>query len=252
MQASNPNAPAVIDVQASPLAAPINAQLSTKLVNMEEAAFHFRKDSDVEKANPELKDKTKRPTLKLNLPLLTKAGLLAALTADDKSTILALEKVNEAIIDRARGLISDKIDGDSFNKETKKWNIELSAADFNLDLFSFLAIANLPKSERGAGISKEQWAAFTADYVETMQKPEAIALFSDHKPRTPEVLAKHAQILGGKFNQVRSRKDVIGQMLGFLDIWMQSTSNADDHIVCYEHLVAKGKVLMEGESFEDL
>lgn len=251
MEANQAGAKA-IDVPVNPLSADIQAQVSTSLVEMKEVSFHFRKDSDLEKANPELKDKTKRTTFKLPVPLLTKAGLIAALQAGDKSSELALEKANEAIIDRTRGLISDKIENDTFDKEKKVWGITLALSDVELDKLSFLAIANLPKSERGAGISKETWAAFTTDYVETMQKQEAIALMPDKKARTPEVLAKHAQILGGKFNQVRSRKDVIGQMLGFLDIWMQTTSNADDHLACYEHLVAKGKVLMEGESFNDL
>lgn len=242
----------VRDVEANPLASPINAQISTKLVDVTEVAFHFRKDKDLEEKNPALKGKTKRPTFKAPLPLLTKAGLLAALTADDKSTQLALDQCNEAIINRARGMINDAVESDSFNAEEGKWNKELSAKDLDMEKLSFLAIANMPKSERGAGIPKEAFAAFVADYKETMQKKEAIEQFQDKKARSPEVLDKHGVILAGKFNQVRSRKDVIGQMLGFLDIWVQVTENLDDHLAVYEHLTQKGKVLMEGESFEDL
>lgn len=236
---------APVDVDVNPLATPIQAQVSTKLVSMEEVSFHFRKDKEAGEGS-------KRETFKAQLPLLTKAGLIAALQADDKSSTLALEKCNEAIIDRARGMINDAVESDSFNKETKKWNKTLGQADLDLEKLSFLAIANLPKSERGAGIPKEAFAAFVADYIETMQKPAAVAALPDKKPRTLEILQKHGQILGGKFNQVRSRKDVIGQMLGFLDIWVQVTENADEHLAVYEHLAAKGKVLMEGESFEDL
>lgn len=244
--------PSGIDVSANPLAAAITAQLSTKLVSMEEVSFHFRKDKDLEEKNPALKDKTKRQTFKMQVPLLTAQGLIAALQSGDKSSALALEAANQQIIDRARGLINDKVENDTFDADKKAWNVTLQASDFSLDELSFLKIAMLPKSERGAGIPKEVWAGFVSDYIETMQKPEAIELFPDHKKREPEVLQKHGVILGGKFNQVRSRKDVIGQMLGFLDIWVQVTANADEFMPCYEHLVAKGKVLMEGESFEDL
>lgn len=250
-----PNQPAqtaVQNVDLNPLASPITAQIETKLVSMEKVSFHFRKDKDFEKANPEFVGKTKRATFDLNIPQLTVAGLLAALQADDKSTKLALEACNNVIVDRARGLISEKVENDVFNKETKAYNLTLKAEDFNLDDLSFLKIANLPKSERGAGIPKEVWAAFVSDYIETMQKPGAIEMFTDKKARTPEVLVKHGQILGGKFNPVRSRKDVIQQMLGFLDIWAQVSENVEENMVAYEHLVAKGKVLLEGESFEDL
>lgn len=241
-----------VDVEANPLASPIQAQISTKLVDVTEIQFHFRKDKELEEKNPQAKGKTKRATFKAPLPLLTKAGLLAALTADDKSTQLALDQCNEAIINRARGMINDAVENDSFNTETGKWNKELSAKDLDMEKLSFLAIANMPKSERGAGIPKEAFAAFVADYKEIMQKPQAIELFADKKARSPEVLDKHGVILGGKFNQVRSRKDVINQMLGFLDIWAQVTESLDEHMAVYEHLTAKGKVLMEGESFEDL
>lgn len=243
------------DVSASPLAAAITAQIDTKLVSLEDVNFHFRKDKEVEEKNKENKNvvgKTKRATFKAPLPLLTKAGVIAALSADDKATLLIIEKANEAIIDRFRGMVTDAIENDTFNTETGKWSKELDIKDFDMNQLNFLTIANLPKSERGAGIPKEVWAAFVADYIETMQKPEATALFSDKKQRTPEVLAKHGQILGGKFNQVRSRKDVIGQMLGFLDIWVVASDNAEEFQACYEHLTAKGKVLMAGETFEDL
>jgi hypothetical protein len=241
-----------INVEANALSAPITAQVQTKLVSLEEVSFHFRKDKDLEKANPDLVGKTKRETFKWNIPLLTVAGAIAALQASDKSTQLLVEAANNVIIDRARGLISDKVDNDTFNKETKQYNLKLTPEEFNLEDLNFLKIAMLPKSERGAGIPKEAWLAFVADYKETMVKPNAVALFPDRKPRTPEVLEKHGIILGSKFNQVRSRKDVIGQMLGFLDIWAQASENVEEHMQIYEHLTAKGKVLMEGESFEDL
>lgn len=241
-----------VDVAANPLSAPITAQVSTKLVDMSDVSFHFRKDKDLEAKDKELVGKTKRQTYKVAIPLLTKAGLMAVLTADDKSTALALEACNNIIIDRARGIINDKVENDSFDKEKGKWMVTLDNTSLNLEDLSFLKIALLPKSERGAGIAKEAWQAFVADYKEAMQKPAAIDMFPDKKPRTPEVLEKHGVILGGKFNQVRSRKDVIQQMLGFLDIWITVTENADEHMPIYEHLTAKGKVLLEGESFEDL
>lgn len=240
------------NVPASPLSADIKAQIETQLVVPKELSFHFRKDKDLEAKDPRAKGKTKRTTFKQMVPLLTKAGLIAALSADDKSTELALDQANEAIINRFRGLINDKIENDVFNPETGKFGIELKGDLFDLNDLSFLKIALLPKSERGSGIPKEAWAAFVTDYKETMQSEKAIALLPDHKARPPEILEKHGVILGGKFNPVRSRKDVIQQMLGFLDIWVQVSENAEEHAECYEHLVAKGQQLLKAESFDDL
>lgn len=241
-----------MDVVANKLGDPIQAQVAAALVAPKEVSFHFRKDRELEEKNPSVKGKTKRPTFKMSVPLLTAAGLIAALQAGDKSTELALDQANEAIVNRMRGLIADKIENDEFDAAAGKWKTSLDASMFNVDDLSFLKIAQLPKSERGSGISKEAWAAFVTDYKETMALPAAIELFSDKKPRPAEILEKHGQILGGKFNPVRSRKDIIGQMLGFLDIWVQVSPNADEHQECYDFLRAKGEVLMKAEEFNDL
>lgn len=241
-----------MDAVANPLSAPISAQLSTNLVVPTEVSFHFRKDKELEEKEPKAKGKTKRTTFKTKVPLLTVAGLVAALQAGDKSTELALEAANNVIVDRFRGLINDKVENDKFNLETGKYETELNDSMFDFNELSFLKIALLPKSERGSGIPKEAWAAFVQDYKEVMATPEAVALLPDKKARPPEILDKHGVILGGKFNAVRSRKDVIGQMLGFLDVWVQASPSADEHLQCYEHLKAKGELLMKAESFDDL
>lgn len=244
-----------VTVSASPLAGDIGAQVETKLVEMKDTNFNFRKDKDLEtkhKDNPKVYGKTKRKTFKMQLPYLTKAGVVAAMSQDDKSTQLIVDLANEAIVNRGRGLIADKLDGDTFNTETSSWGIELKPEMFPLEQFSFHAIANLPKSERGAGISKEQFAEFAEDYVAVMSSDAAVLATPDKKKRTPEVLAKHSSILQRKFNDVRSRKDIIKQMLGFLDVWAQVSENLEQHQEVYEFLQAKGNQLMQAEEFNDL
>jgi hypothetical protein len=244
-----------VAVSASPLAQPIGAQVETKLVEFKKTNFNFRKDSDLEeknKDNPKVYGKTKRPTFTLEVPYLTKAGVVAAMSQNDKATDLIVELANEAIVNRGRGLIAEKIEGDQFNVEQGAWGITLKPDMFNIEDLSFHAIATLPKSERGAGITKEQFAEFAKDYVETMSTDVAVAATPDHKKRSPEVLAKHSQILQRKFNDVRSRKDVIQQMLGFLDVWAQVTGNLEQHADVYEFLTTKGQQLMKAEEFNDL
>jgi hypothetical protein len=96
--------------------------------------------------------------------------LIAALQAGDKSTELALEKANEAIIDRFRGLLMTRLRLINSIWKLVSMKLRLLPEMFDLNQLSFLTIANLPKSERGSGIPKEAWAEFVADYKETMQK----------------------------------------------------------------------------------
>lgn len=241
------------NVVVNPLSQDIEAQVVAQLVNKKDVKFNFRTTDILDEAkagqvdpktNKPFTKEWKRPSLTMALPMITAGGLIAAMQAGDKTTELVLDAVNEVIINRHRGLINEKIESDP--------SVNLSPELFDLNLLNLVAIANLPKSERGAGISKDAWAAFVKDYKETMSSDEAIAQFADHKPRSPEVLEKHGILLAGKFNQVRSRKDVVGQMLGFLDIWVDTSKNAEEHQACYELLRNKGDAILKGESFDDL
>lgn len=240
-------------INANPLAEDIEAQVTAQLVNMKETKFSFRttdvpdesKAGQIDpKTNKAFTKEWKRPTLVMQLPMITAAGLIAALQAGDKTTELVVDAVNDVIINRQRGLIGDKLDSDA--------SVVLSPDLFDLNILNLVAISQIPKGERGAGISKEVWAAFVKDYKEAMASPDAIAQFADKKPRSAEVLEKHGILLANKFNQVRSRKDVVGQMLGFLDIWVDVSPNAEEHQACYELLRQKGNAILQGENFDDL
>lgn len=242
----NPAKPLVVDT--NPLAEAVSAQVENKLVSMEKVKFSFRttkiKTGEQDSAGKEIEKEWKRDTFEAVIPLLTNTGVIAALQQGDKTSELIKDAANDVIINRARGIINDKIESDAA--------VILGPDSLDLQQLTLAAIASLPKSERGAGIPKDAWTAFVNDYKAAMQTAEAVALFPDHKPRSQDVLEKHAIVLAGKFNAVRSRQDVIKQMLGFLDIWIQVSLTAEEHAACYEHLKAKGNALLQGETFDDL
>lgn len=249
-------------IPVNPLGNPINIQVETNLVELKKAKFSFRTATKInaETGQPEMEPDTKdasgnvlkkggevkwkRPTLEVNIPMLTKAGLITALQSGDKSMELALEQANEAILQRARSMIATELE--------KNEGVELTPEVINLDELSFLKIAELPRGERGSGISKEDWQAFVDDYMLVMQSPEAIALFPDHKPRSLDILKSHATLLAGKFNQVKSRKDVVTKMDNFLDVWAGASKSLEEFQAQYELLKAKAKAIMEGEDFNNL
>jgi len=229
-------------IVANPLAQDIEAQIQATLVVPTKVKFSFRTTKIKNEKGEEVD--WKRPTLEKELPLLTKSGLMAAMAADDKTTELILDSVNQVIVDRYRGIINEQVDNDP--------SVDLATAEIDLNGLTLVAIANLPKGERGAGIPKEVWANFVKDYKEQMQRSEAVALFADKKPRAPEVLDKHGILLAGKFNQIRTRKDIAQQMLGFLDIWAQVSPNVEEFMSAYELLRNKGSTILQGEEFNDL
>lgn len=237
-------------VQTSPLAEDIEVQVTKNLVAMTKVSFNFRtvevNDAEGKKVlNPDgTVKKWKRPTLDTQLPLLTVAGLMAALQAGDKTTELVLDAANQVIIDRQRGLVNDKIDADP--------SVVLDGSVVNPNDLQLFVIANLPKSERGAGISKDAWGAFVADYKAVMATKEATEQMPDKKARSPEILEKQGVLLLGKFNQVRSRKDVVEKMDFYLDVWVQLSPNAEEHQSCYEHLKSKAKTILQGENYDDV
>jgi hypothetical protein len=235
----------------NPLSQEISVQLETKLVAMEEAKFGFRTTEVKDELGKTVIDEAtkkpqtwKRPTLALQIPLLTRAGLMAALSANDKSAELALSQVNQVITDRVRGLLQDAIENNP--------KVELTPEIIDISKLNFLEIAMLPRSERGAGISKEDWASFAEDYIEVMQKPETIADFPDKRKRELETLQTHATLLTGKFNQVKSRKDVVEQMNVFLDIWAAHSNKLEEHQACYELLKGKANTIMQGNDYTNL
>ena len=110
------------NVSANPLSEDITAQVASKLVDMKEVSFHFRTTDVPDEAkagqvDPETKKpfvkEWKRPTFKYQVPTITAAGLIAALQAGDKTTELIVDATNDVIINRMRGLIGEKIDGDA-------------------------------------------------------------------------------------------------------------------------------------------
>jgi hypothetical protein len=246
--------PDKINVDDNPFAQDVEAQIQGNFVVMEKVKFSFRTTEILDPAG----DKTykdgehkgkkyrewKRPTLEVELPLVVRAGVIGALEANDKTTELLVDAARDIQIARARGILQDKIETDP--------TITLTADDIPLDQLSLAAIASLPKSARGAGIPKEAIQAFIADYKQTLQRPEAIALFSDKNPRAPDVLERHAILIAGKFNQIKARQDLAAQMAGFLDVWLQVSDAAEEHVKVYSFMKEKLDAIVKGDSYDDL
>lgn len=196
-------------------------------IDISPIAFKFKKKPDVEEAGVTIEGTT-RPTLELDLPLLSFEGILTILAAEgnDKEKELLREAINDVIIARARQIVNDdeNITSDSFPYSELTWE----------------HIANLPKAERrGGGISKETWEGFVKDYVEIM--PAAANKKLDAVQRAAKVFAK-------KFADVKSDKKVLSLLRDQLTIYVNHSPNVEQFEECVSFLVNKADTLINQEN----
>jgi len=183
--------------------------------------FNFRKVVTKDEATG-VEVETKRPTVELELPLITVEGLVKALEAGGKQLDLVLEAVRDVQINRARELVNEKED--------------ISADNFPYAQLSWEAISNLPKAERrGGGIPKEQWEDFAKDYV---------AIMPGVTGKKPEQIANASKILLNKFQQVKTNKPVLALLKEQLGIYANSSPNAEQYSDCISFLVEKADTFL--------
>ena len=179
--------------------------------------FNFRKVKD-EATGIE----TKRPTLELELPLITVEGIVKEFEKGGKSLDYIVEVMRDAIIGRARELINDN---ESITQET-----------FPFAELAWEKIANLPKAERrGGGIPKEMWEEFAKDYVAVM--PGATG-------KTADQIANAAKILLNKFQSCKTNKPVLKLLKDQIGIYANTSGNAETFSDCIQFLVEKADTFL--------
>ena len=179
--------------------------------------FNFRKVKD-ETTGLE----TKRPSVELELPLLTVEGIVKIFEVGGKQLDLLVEAVREVQISRARELVNDKED--------------ITQESFPFAQLTWEAIANLPKAERrGGGIPKEQWEEFSKDYIAVMPSVTG---------KTIEQVTNAAKLMLNKFQQIKTNKVVLKLLKEQLGIYANTSPNAEQYQDCVSFLVEKAEVFL--------
>lgn len=165
----------------------------------------------------------KKPTIHVIAPVITFDQLISGLEDEkQKSYVLALLK------DAVEGQLRDQI-----NEGTPADKL-----DFSKLTLSYLA--NIPPAERrGGGIPKETWEAFAADYAEVM--PAAAG-------KTPEQIANALKIILGKFQQIKTNKDVLAFFQTQIALYVESTKNGEEFQDCIEFLLNKLETFMQADN----
>ena len=179
--------------------------------------FNFRKVKD-ESTGLE----SKRPSVELELPLLSVEGIVKVFEAGGKQLDLLVEAVREIQISRARELVNDKED--------------ISQDNFPFADLNWEAIANLPKAERrGGGIPKEVWEEFAKDYIAVMPSVTG---------KSVEQIGNAAKILLNKFQAVKTNKPVLKLLKDQIGIYTNSSPNAETYSECIQFLVEKAETFL--------
>lgn len=165
---------------------------------------------------------TKRPSVELELPLLSVEGIIQAFQAGGKQLELIVEAVRDVQIARARELVNDKED--------------ITADNFPYEELSWEKIANLPKAERrGGGIPKETWEEFAKDYIAVM--PSATG-------KSIEQVTNASKILLNKFQAIKTNKIVLAMLKDQIGIYANTSPNAEQYSECINFLVEKAETFL--------
>lgn len=187
-------------------------------MNLAKQSFYFRADSETG---------VKRDTVEVEIPQLEVDDLIELLSDPDNTFIHAwvLDGVNSQISSAARKQVDE-------NPEF------VTGMELDTDKLEVSYLATLPKSSRGLGLTKEDWEAFVADYVEVM-------VTKLDKPQEKAELA--ARLLKGKYAQVKMNKDVIQSLVTLLSNWYASTDSAVKFAPIYEYLTQRADTLLNEE-----
>ena len=199
----------------------VNATFDAKIEKIA-AKFSFRtvKTKD-EKTGLEVENK--RPTIELELPLITVQGVVAALQAGGKQLELVIEACRQVQLDRARELVNE--------------DESVTSENFKYEEISWAKIAELPKAQRrGGGIDKETWEAFGKDYVAVM--PAATG-------KSEEQVTNAAKILLNKFQAVKNSKPHLKLLSEQLAIYLNTSPNAEQFSECVAFLVGKADTFLK-------
>lgn len=184
--------------------------------------FNFRKVVTKDETSG-LEVETKRPSVEIELPLLSVEGIVIEFEAGGKRLELIVEAIREVQIQRAREIVSERED--------------ITAENFPYDQLTWEVIANLPKAERrGGGIAKEVWEEFGKDYIAVMPGATGKSL---------EQVTNASKILLNKFQQIKTNKVVLQLLKDQLAIYANDSPKAEEFSDCINFLADKADTFLK-------
>jgi hypothetical protein len=207
--------------------APVEAPVAT-VVDVVPVKFHFKtKEDEV------TKQKTRRPTVELKLPLVNLNGIIEIINSgDEKMITLMVDSLREVQVGQARNVVNEKED--------------ITQDNFPLDTVDWKAIAYLPPAQRrGAGIPKEQFDEFAKDYISVMPAVTG---------KTEKQVANAAFFFQQKLNPLKAHPEKdkhLSKLKEQLALYAGNSARAEEFTDVIEFLNDKADALIKADSIND-
>lgn len=217
---------------------PIAIAAAVGAIAMSAFKFHFKTRAIKDESGKEIGRTVKQPSLEIQLPTPTAAGIIELLTSgSEKEVKFVLDSVADNIYLAARGQFDDVIEGFTSPEQ------QVTASMLDYDKLTIGYLANIPKAQRGgAAISEEDWATFFADYLAVMVAATGKEVFRI------ENQIEHFK----KPTRVKNNGKILAVMLDQLDIYIANTPNLEDNAACADKIRTKfAKWLEENQAVQD-
>lgn len=177
-------------------------------VDMTKQLFHFKTEKLRDEKGNVVGEGKKHPSVEIYLPVPKPTKLAEFLLSEgmSKEKELILSAVTDQIYRVARQQINDIRDKDS--------DAQITPASINYDKLDWVAIANMPKSERGSYVpDEEDVKAFLTSYKEVMPKATG---------KTSEKIDNHIVCFQSNFKKQRAQKEILEMFKDALAIYVSS------------------------------
>ena len=187
-----------------------------------EMSFFFRTKKQKNELGEEVE--VKRPTVKLNVPVITIDGLVALLNEGNGTKIAGLLSVLEDVIYKQA---KEQVDEDEAITQEK-----LDVVKLTLDY-----ILSLPPSSRSSNApTDEQWKLFEADYPATMApvQPE----------RTIEQINLARDLFLKKLSPVKDKPEMLKVLKGYIALWFTNSKQQEELSTVFEYISQRADALI--------
>jgi hypothetical protein len=186
--------------------------------------FNFKKRIIKDENGKEIGVIAKKPSIEVDLPVLSIAGIIEALTAGGKEAEVITDAVNFVFYQAARQQLDDVIENMANPDD------EVKGSDLNLDKLQLSYLANLPPATRGgSSISEDEWNFFYGDYLSVM-----VAATGKEEKRIANQIEHFKKPQRCKANQA-----VLEVLVDQLSIYVSKSANIEDTAAAAERLMGK-------------
>ena len=187
-----------------------------------EMSFFFRTKEEKNQLGETVK--SKRPTVKLNIPVITLDGVINLINEGNGTKIAGLLSVLEDVIYKQA-------------KEQVDENEAIDQEKLDLTKLTLDYILTLPPSSRSSNApSEEQWKAFELDYPAVMAAVQP--------DRTTEQISLARDLFLKKLTPVKDKPQMIKVLQDYIALWFTNSKQQEELTTVFEYINNRAEALL--------